>query len=135
MSKPFQCKLVKKGVAMAGQKAASGAKATGDLFTITDLGGGQLTVTGHDAAGAGGIDLSGVATLAVTSSDPTVLTVDPPSGMTATCKGVKPGTVTITVTATFNDGSIGPFTINVTASVTASAATGLDVSFTAATPA
>jgi hypothetical protein len=129
----FKCKLAKKGM-MAATPAKAGAKATGDLFTITDLGGGTLTVTGHDAAGAGGIDLSGVATLTVVSSDVSVLTIDPPSGMTATCHGVKPGQVTLTVTATWNDGSMGPFTIDVTASVTQGPATGLDVTFTDATP-
>jgi hypothetical protein len=129
----FKCNLARKGAKMAGAVAAKGAKATGDLFTITDLGGGTLSVTGHDAAGAGGIDISNVATLTVTTTDGTV-SVDPPVGMTCTVHGVKPGTATLTVTATWNDGSIGPFSIAVTATITTSAVTGLDVVFTDAQP-
>lgn len=135
MSKSFKCNFARKGATMAGPTAAKNAKATGDLFTITDLGSGKLTVTGHDASGAGGIDLSSVATLAVVSSDPSILTVDAPSGMTAQCKGVKAGHVALTVTATFTDGSIGPFAIEVGAEVTSRTPTGLDVVFTDANPA
>lgn len=133
MAKAFKCKMVPKGQTAA--KAQSGAKAEGDLFSINDLGSGKLSVTGHDANGVGGIDLSGIATLTATSSDPSVLTVDAPVGMTAQCKAVKAGRVTISLVATWNDGSIGPFAIDVTAEVVARTAAGLDVVFTAAVPA
>lgn len=110
--------LVKKS-ASAGKKvmkASPGVK-LGE-FQIQDNQDSTCTVFGVDAAGAQ-LDISAVATLtpAPSSSDPATVTVDPPTGMTFVMHAVgpltTPGTpVLITAVATWNDGSIGPFTFD-----------------------
>ncbi len=122
-------KLVKKAAA----KFASQAKAkAGDPppaeYALQDNQDGSVTVFGVDAAGAQ-VDISGVASLtpAPTSSNTAVLTVDGPSGMTCVYHGVAPGTATVTLTATWTDGSVGPFTIEDPCTVSGSAAVGITV--------
>jgi hypothetical protein len=122
------CTLVKKS--KAKRAAGPGVKADPQNYVLQDNEDGSFTIHGADAAGAV-VDISGVATLTPvpTSDTPTILTVDPPVGMTDACHGLMPGTATVTVTATWNDGSIGPFTITFTATVNAGPATGLTVDF------
>lgn len=91
--------------------AKPGAKAAGDVFVFQDNEDSTCTVFGVDAAGAQ-VDISSVASLSVVSSDPTIATVDTPVGATFKLSGVLPGNVTIGVTATWNDGSIGPFSFD-----------------------
>lgn len=83
-------------------------------FTLASNGDDVCTVKGVDKAG-NQVDISAVATIAVTSSDPTIVTVDAPIGATfamhATGKLSTPGSpVTITAVASWKDGSVGPFT-------------------------
>src|SRR6516164_5649326 len=82
-------------------------------FILQDNGDDTCTVYGVDQAG-NRADISAVATLtpAPASSDPSVVAVDPPSGMTFKIHAVGPTStpgspVNITVTATWNDGSKG----------------------------
>lgn len=105
--------LVKKGVGQGqrvSRKLAAGDPAV-TSFQLQDNQDDTYTVSGVDAAGFP-VDISGVASLtpAPTSADPTVLTVDAPTGMTFGVHGVKPGESDVTATATWNDGSLGPFT-------------------------
>jgi hypothetical protein len=118
-------KLVKKSAAPQGRMKAAKAGAAVD-FQIVDNEDDTFTVGGVDAAGAP-VDISSVATLDATSGDPSVMSVDPPAGMVVTAHALKPGSVTLTFTATWNDGSIGPFTIDQPVSVTGGPATGLIV--------
>lgn len=124
------CKLVKKS---AGKLAAPLAKAkVGDTatdFTLLDNEDNTYTVHGHSKAG-NPVDISGVATLTATSDNPAIITADPPTGMTGTVHAVAPtGTANLILTATWGDGSVGPFTITVPGTVKGSAAAGLGVDF------
>ncbi len=76
------------------------------------------------------IDISGVATETTVSSDPTVLTLDPPVGFTDQLHALKAGPAVITITATWNDGS-KTLTIDqpVTITTDPNSATGLGVTF------
>ena len=117
-------KLVKKS---AGLKAAApgGKRKDGD-FVLQDNQDDTFTVMGVDQAGAV-IDISSVATIAVTSDNTAAFTVDPPTGMTFAGHGVAPGSAKVTIVATWNDSSIGPFTIDLPVTVSQSAATGITV--------
>jgi hypothetical protein len=124
---------IKKVTKASGAKAAGRKAKAGDMvpnYVLQDNQDGSFDVFGVDATGAQ-TDISGVASLdpPPTSSDPATLTVDPPSGMHVACHGLKPGAVQVTVTATWSDGSVGPFTITVPCDVTTGPATGLDVKF------
>ena len=79
-------------------------------FSLADNGDDTCTVLGDDKAG-NQTDISALATITVTSDNPSVLTVDPPIGVTFAMHAVGPiGAANVTVVATWNDGSIGPFT-------------------------
>ena len=83
-------------------------------FQLVDNGDTTCTVRGVDKAG-NPVDIFGVATIAVTSSDPSKVTVDPPSGLTFGMHAVGPLTaspVVINTVATWNDGSVGPFSFD-----------------------
>ncbi len=115
----------------AGMKAAvkAGPKAAPVDFSLQDNGDDTVTIMGVDAAG-NPVDISGVATLAVVSADPTIVTVDPPVGLTYAMHAIgklsTPGTpVLVTSTATWTDGSRGPFTIDDPVDVVAGPAGGL----------
>ncbi len=73
---------------------------------------GECTVQGVNDQGA--VDITTVATLTVVSADPSIVSVDPASinGMTFTEKAVAVGSTVVTVTATWNDGSVGPFSLD-----------------------
>ena len=129
MAKP-KATFVKKS-ALKGAPAKAKAGAVVD-FQIVDNGDTTCTVMGVDAAGAT-LDISAIASLtpAPTSSDPTLVTVDAPAGMTFGMHAVKisvPGSpVQVTATATWNDGSIGPFTFTLPVDVIAGGATGITI--------
>jgi hypothetical protein len=90
------------------QKATKGTALVS--FTLQDNGDDTFTVLGADGAG-NTLDISGVATMTVTSDNLAFLTVDPPVGMTSAMHAVGPvGTCNLTAVATWTDGSVGPFT-------------------------
>jgi hypothetical protein len=126
------CTVEKKSGMKAGAPAAK-AKA-GDpppsSLVLFDTEDGKFTIFGRNKAGTK-LDISAVATLGdVTSDNPAVLTVDPPQGMTDQTHGVAAGTATVSVTATWNDGSVGPYTLTIPATVsTDPKVTGLLVEF------
>src|ERR1017187_9891909 len=65
-------------------------------------------------------DLSAVATLGTpVSSDPTMVTADAPVGMTFTEHALAVGSPNVAVTATWNDGSLGPFVYTDNLAITA----------------
>jgi hypothetical protein len=122
----MKCTLVKKSSLKA--KAAPhrvGAAPVAD-FVFVDNGDDTCTVNGLDSVG-NPVDISTVATLTVTSDTVGTITVDPPTGMTFAMHAVgplsTPGTpVQITAVATWNDGSLGPFTFTLPVDVIAGAA-------------
>ncbi len=73
------------------------------------------------------VDISDVATLTVVSSDPSIVTVDPPVGMSFLMHGVAPGAGTVDVTATWNDASTGPFSFSLPVTCKAGPAGGIEV--------
>jgi hypothetical protein len=88
-------------------------------FAIIDNEDDTVTVSGVDAAGDM-IDISAVATLDTpVSSDPTMVTADAPVGMTFKEHAIVVGSPTVTVTATWNDGSLGPFSYTDNLTITA----------------
>lgn len=100
-------------------------------FALQDNGDDTCTVLGVDAAG-NTVDISAVVTLdpPPTSSDTSIITVDPPQGMTfamhATGKLSTPGTpVIVTATATWQDGSTGPFAFDLPVDVVPGPVTGV----------
>ena len=123
-------KLIKKAHGKsAPSKAPKGFKAVD--FVLQDNGDDTATVFGVDSLG-NQLDISALATLtpAPTSSDLTIITVDPPSGMTFAMHAVGKlsvaGTpVQITATATWNDGSAGPFTFTLPVDVVSGGPTGI----------
>lgn len=109
--------------------APAGAPLAG--FNLQDNGDDTFTVVGTDAAG-NPVDIAAVATLTATSDKPAVVTVDPPKGMTsavhAAVPAPKPGdTATVTLVATWKDGSVGPFTVAWPLTITAGGPTGITV--------
>lgn len=107
-------------------KAASPGIKTGD-FVLIDTQQDTCQVVGVDAQG-NQVDISSLASLAVTSSDPTVLTVDPPAGMGFTFHTTgKVGKCALTIIATWNDGSQGPYSIDFPIDVQAGGPTGIMV--------
>lgn len=104
-------KLVKK----SAMKAARATKkhAPGDpapvSFELTDNEDNTLTISGVNKAGDS-LDLSATYTLtpAPTSDAPTIVSVDPPTGMTIPYHGLKVGTANILATATQNAGTTPP---------------------------
>lgn len=120
----------------SAQKAkAKSAAAPGPVqdYVFLDNEDNTMTVQGVDAVG-NPVDISSLATLSPppTSSDPSVVTVDAPTGMKFAMHAVgklsTPGTpVQITTTATWNDGSKGPFTFTLPVDVTSGGATGIQI--------
>jgi hypothetical protein len=120
-------RLVSKGKA---SKIKSSAKPSAVVdFQLVDNGDDTCTVWGVDKAG-NQADISSVATIVASSSDTSIITVDPPAGVTfamhATGKLSTPGSpVSIAVTATWKDGSIGPFSFTLPVDVVAGVTTGV----------
>src|SRR5205085_6146744 len=113
----FTCKVVKKSALK--KQATPGAKAAGDALILIDNEDDTATVSGADASGFP-VPIDNVATLAVTSDTPTVVSVDQPNGMTFQMHALAPGSANLTVTATWNDpaAGIGPFTATLPVNVT-----------------
>jgi len=112
---------------MKGKLAPAGTTPP-DSFVLVDNEDSTCTVYGVDSKG-NQVDISGVATLTPppTSSDTTIITVDPPQGMTFVMHAVGPLTtpgspVKVTAVATWNDGSEGPFIFTLPVEVTAGTA-------------
>lgn len=127
----MKAKLTKKGPGVrAAKPAPRGAGVT--EFNLQDNGDNTFTVLGTNAAG-NELDISGIASLQASSDNPAVITVDPPQGMTVgihapTSPAPQIGqTANVTLTATFNDGSVGPFTISLPGTITAGPVTGVAV--------
>ncbi len=124
----ISCKKASKGMKAAGPMKA------GEILTelvVLDDGAGTLTVVGTTNAG-NQVDISGVATLAVTSEDTSLLTVDTPVGMSHGYKVVGPtGTTALDYVATWTDGTKGPFDAKLPATIKAdpNAVTGIGVTF------
>jgi hypothetical protein len=121
----MKCTLTR--TAKGAKKAAalkSGAAVAS--FSLLDDQDDVCTVQGVDAAGAS-VDISAVATIAVTSDTPAVLSVDAPVGMSFTMSGLLPGSANVTVIATWNDASVGPFQIVLPVTCTGGPATGIVV--------
>ncbi len=116
------------------KKMARGAK--GDLiasFVLLDNEDDTYTVSGIDAA-SNPVDISAVASLtpAPTSDNTSVLTVDAPgaapANMTFAVHAVGPlGTANVLATATWNDGSLGPFSFTLPTTVQAGPAGGIEI--------
>jgi hypothetical protein len=126
-------KLIKKSALPTARAGAAKATATAPKsvsdFVLVDNENDTLTIMGIDAAG-NPVDISSVATIAASTSDPTILTADPPTGMTVKMTAVgklsTPGApVVLTVVATWNDGSVGPFTATLPVDVVAGGPTGI----------
>lgn len=129
MSKIMTCRLSKKSNNRGAVKRAGAGGIVG--FDLQDNGDLTFTVFGTDAAGAL-VDISDVATLTATSSDSTVVTVDPPVKMSSAVHAAVPppvvgATASISFTATWNDGSVGPFTIDWPQTIVAGPVTGIAV--------
>jgi hypothetical protein len=127
MAAALKVTLVKKSQKPSAVAKRAVAKAAPVGFTIVDNEDCSFEVFGQDAAG-NQIDISSVASLAVSSDTVSVLTVSTPTGMSAIMTAVGPaGTATLTLVATWNDGSVGPFTISWPITVQAGGVTGLTV--------
>lgn len=125
------CKSVKAKKSSMGSSGTTRLK-VGDAppggFELTDFQDGSFKIRGVTQAG-NAVDLDAVATLTATSSDPAVLTVDTPAGMDVATHGVKKGTATVTVTATWNDATTGPFVLEIPCNVVDSPVSGLVAEF------
>ena len=113
----------------AGKSLAPGKPHDVASFILLDNQDDTCTVVGVSAAG-NPVDISAIASLtpAPSSDNAGVLTVDPPSGMTFAMHAVGPvGTANVMATATWNDGSKGPFSFTLPVSVQAGGATGIKI--------
>jgi hypothetical protein len=127
----MKVKLTKKspGMRSAG-KLPKGASPT--EFNLQDNGDNTFTVLGVNDAG-NTVSIEDIATLEASSDNPAAITVDPPTGMTVgihapTNPAPAPGaTANVTLTATFTDGSIGPFSISIPGTITAGPVSGIEV--------
>lgn len=129
MAKP-KVKFEKASKGASARAPATRAKAGDPVqdFVLLDTQNDTITVQGTNSAGDV-LDISAVATIAVSSSDTSALTVDPPQGMVFQCHALKvtpPGSpVLVTAVATWNDGSVGPFTMSLPIDVQTGGPTGL----------
>lgn len=116
-------------VVKSAAKPVSSKKAAPAVFTMLDNEDDSFTVMGVDAGG-NPVDISSVATLTVTSDTPTIATVSSPVGMTSEVTAVGPtGSLNLICVATWNNGSIGPFTITQPVTISGGPAVGLTVEF------
>ncbi len=127
----MKCMLTKKKHGATAQKFKAGSPTPVQL-NLQDNGDDTFTVMGVDSAG-NTVDISAVATMTVTSDNTGTVTVDPPVGMTSaihvpTAPAPKvSATANVTITVTWTDGSVGPFTIVWPINITGSPATGIVV--------
>lgn len=128
MAQKAKCSVVKK---TAGMKAAAIAGptirlATG-VFQLLDGGSGTFTTMGVNQAGEQ-VAIDSVATETVTSDNPSLI-VGTPAGMAVslTPPTTGSGTAQVTWIATWNDGSVGPFTFTATVNWDGGKITGITV--------
>jgi hypothetical protein len=114
----MQCTLTKKSNVRRGLLAIAKKGDTPNAFQLQDNQDDTFTIFGVSAANPQ-VDISGVASLSVSSSDSTVVTADVATGMTDKVHGLKAGTSTLTIVASWNDNSVGPFTITVDVTIVA----------------
>lgn len=128
---PLKVKLTKRAMNAPGPgPMPKGAGTT--QFNIQDNGDETFTIMGETGSG-NVVDISTVATISVTSDNPTAVTVDVPDPTKTTFgahAAVSPppkigDTAKVTIVATWNDGSAGPFTLELTFTVQAGPVTGL----------
>jgi hypothetical protein len=104
---------------MAGpMQQAKGGDPPPDELVLLDSEKSGFTIFGRNAGGAR-VDISGVASLTPppVANDPNILTVGAVNGMHCDVAGVTAGPVVVTVTATWKDGSVGPFVIDIAGTV------------------
>lgn len=101
-------------------------KAAPVSFSFLDDQDDLCSVNGVDAAG-NAIDISGVATIAVSTDTPGTCTADTVVGTTFQIHGLAPGTANITCTGTWTDGSVGPFIFILPVTVSVDAVVGIVV--------
>lgn len=124
----MKVRMTKKSPGMkAAQKAPKGAGVT--EFNLQDNGDETYTVLGADAAG-NTFDISGVASITATSDNPAVVAVDTPGPTTFGAHAAQPApsvgaTAKVSVTATWTDGSVGPFTIDLGFTIQAGPVSGI----------
>src|SRR5437016_255731 len=117
MSK-FTVSLTKKPTGAARRSNPAAKNTAVVAFNLQDNGDDTLSVFGVDAAG-NQVDISSVATLSISSDNTALLTVDAPVGMTSAMHAVGPtGMCNLNATATWNDGSIGPFSFTLPINIT-----------------
>lgn len=120
----MKCSITKKSAARGAPKPLARGAPPPSAFTLQDNADGTFTVLGADAAG-NSLDISAVASITALSDNPAVVTVDTPAPMTLgvhapTAPAPAIGAVAnVTVTATWTDGSIGPFTFTFSETITA----------------
>jgi hypothetical protein len=117
-------KVVKKSDLPKGFRASKSAKPLDGEFILLDNQDGSFAVHGIDKAGIP-VDISDVATLTASSDNTSVLTADPPVGMTDVMHAVAPGSANVAVQAIWNDGSVGPFDATLAVPVSQSATGGI----------
>ncbi len=130
----MSCKVIKKSSLRGAPKmlAKGAVPKLGGLVLVDSEDGKNFTVMLRDSVG-NVVDGSALATLspAPSSSDPTIITVDPPTGMASAFHVVgtppKLGTATVSVTVTANDGSFGPFSDSVAVTVAPGGPTGAQI--------
>lgn len=109
---------------------SAGPKGAPASFTITDVGNGNYKVLGTDGAGFTS-DLGPGVTIAVSDTGSpagcATSTLVPGTTDQFNEAGAAPGSNVVTITATWADGSVGPFTTTATFTVTVSATTGITV--------
>lgn len=122
--------MVKRSAIKQSGATIKGANQAAALdFQFVDNEDSTCTVMGIDAGG-NTVDISTIATLEPppTSSNPGVVSVDPPNGMLFAMHAVGPlGTANIEVTAKWNDGSKGPFAFTLPVNVIAGQVSGIVV--------
>jgi len=125
-------KLLKKSLLKAPLKAAAKGVGVGPDFILIDNQNDTATVAGIDSVGNPTTLDPNIVSITVSSSDMTILTVGTPTGLTfpfsTTGKLSVPGTpVVLTATATWSDGSVGPFTGTLPVDVVAGPTSGVIV--------
>lgn len=122
-----QCTVLKTTPAMKAPMPHVKTTLSPGVFKLLDGGQGSFTTLGTNQAGEQ-VDISSVATETAVSDNPSLI-VDPPAGMTVImhppATGI--GSANVLFTATWNDGSIGPFTFTAQVSWDGGAITGITV--------
>ena len=116
-------KTVKKGVQVKKLLKGSPPPPTIVLIDNDDL---SFTVQGEDSQDQP-VDISALCTLDVVSNNLPVMTVDPPVGQTDVEHALAPGSASLALTETFNDGVTAPLILDWPQTVATGGPTGLIV--------